>query len=257
MRLPVLPTTVTLALALGCGDATPPVAAAEPAPPAAPEPAPAPATPTVQAEMQTHYTLATHARDAVIHADLAGARLWGRGIAEQPLPEGLPTEARPLFAELQAAATALSEAPDLDTAGKRVGDLALTCAECHEFTGGGPKHLALPLPPQDFGGGSEMAMHLWSTEWLWFGLIANDTAAWSRGAKALEEQPFQHFPHVEKKDADQMDQLVHLVASLAKPGDRADQALRFGQTITACALCHVDATKSGVKPPATPAPPAP
>lgn len=257
MRLPSS-APLALALALGCGAPTQQLPSPDPVPAAAqtPPPAAAPSTP-LQTEMQTHYSFATNARDAVIHADLAGARLWGRGLAEQPAPEGLPPHLRPLLAEMQTAAVALSEAPDLDAAGKRVGDLALSCAECHEFSGGGPKVLALPIPPQDFRGGTEMAMHKWSTEWLWFGLIANDTEAWSRGAKALEEQPFQQFPHVEKKDADQMDQLVHLVASLAKPGDRADQALRFGQTITACAMCHVDATKSGVKAPTTPAPEVP
>lgn len=201
-------------------------------------------------DMQTHWTFATNARDGVVHADLATARLWGRGMAEMPQPESLPTNWRPMWAEMTAAATKVSESADLEAAGARVGALALTCAECHSFTGGGPGHLILPLPEPKFNTTqSDMALHKWAAEWMWVGLIANDAEAWKRGADALIEEPFKTFEQVPKKDANQMEHVVHIVASLAEPGERAEQAERYGQLITACALCHTDAQKGGVKAP--------
>lgn len=200
-------------------------------------------------DMQTHWTFATNARDGVIHTDLATARLWGRGLAEAPQPESLPTKWRPMYAEMQAAATKVAQAPDLASAAAAVGKLGLTCAECHDFTGGGPGHLVLPMPEPKFDASKgDMPLHKWATEWLWVGLVSSDQASWDRGAKALLESPFEPHQGVTPED-EQMEHVTHIVASLAEKSDRASQSQRFGEVITACAVCHTDAQKTGLKAP--------
>lgn len=206
--------------------------------------------PTLQSEMQTHWDFATAARDAVIHGDLAAARLWGRGLAERDAPRQLPRRWRPLYADMQAAADNVGRASDLAEAGAAVAQLGLTCAECHDFTGGGPKRHVIRIPqpilPEDAG---DMPLHRWAVDWLWVGLVSDSPSAWTEGAKALEQAEFGERPDAPQSSVGltQMEQLVHVLPSLADAEDRADQAERFGQTLTACAMCHGVVQEAGLK----------
>ncbi len=203
---------------------------------AADTPAPTP----LKEEMQTHWTHVTHARDGVVEGDLAEVKKWAAAMAVLEAPAKLPAPWRPMYADMQAAAGRVAAAEDLPKAAEQVGALALTCAECHDFTGGGPGHLVLPMPEQDFGK-DEMALHQWASDWLWIGLISNSTEAWQRGADALQKQPFKHFEKAPAAEAEVLEQTVHIVASLAEVGDRASQAGAYGRLITACATCHAGA----------------
>lgn len=225
------------------------------------DPAPTEGTTPLAAEMQNHWTVATGARDAVIHGDLAGAHVIARGLATRPAPEALPDPWRPLYAEMQAAADKIAVSDSIEAAAAAVGTLGLTCAECHDFTGGGPKKLVLPMPPPKLPeGASDMPLHLWAVDWLWVGLVSKDAESWKRGAEALEHAPFAERPNAPRSDVGltAMEHLAHLLPSTAMGDDRALMAQRFGETITACALCHGEVSDAGLKQPPGPAPkPAP
>ena len=109
----------------------------------------------------------------------------------------------------------------------------------------------LPLPPQKFpeGPGLDMALHNWTSNWMWIGLLANDVESWKRGAQALEHAPFHERPDVpmDEKGVAQLEQLVHIIPSLDEELDRATMALRYGELITACALCHTKMVDHGLR----------
>ena len=213
------------------------------------EPPPAVDTSTT-AQMRNHWTQATAARDSVIHGDLAGARLMGASLSERQAPDTIPRKSRPLYAKMQVAALALSEATELQQAGAAVGALGLTCGECHSFTGGGPLHVALPDPPPMSGPlPSDMALHQYSVDMLWLGLVADYPAAWKRGAEALANSTFDHNQpgRLGSVDLRAMEHITHLVPALANADEPADIAERFGQTITACAMCHGEVQDLGIK----------
>ncbi len=245
LRLPLLVST-TFAAVLIAGAAT----AEEPASSDAPA-ATEPAKPTLAQDMRSHFAMATGARDAVIQGDLAGARVWAQGLAESEAPANMPRKWRPLYAEMQVAASAVTRADSLEAAGPAVGRLGLTCSECHDFTGGGPKAQVLPLPPQEFpkGEGLDMALHNWTSNWMWIGLLSDDSTSWNRGAKALEAAPFHDRPEVPmtEKGVAQLEQLVHIIPTLDDNIDRATMAQRYGELITACAICHSKMAEHGLR----------
>lgn len=216
-----------------------------------PEPVP------LASDMQDHWTVAEYARQAVLTGQLQEARTIGRNLAEAPAPEALPEAFRPLYAELKSAAKTLGEAKSLPDAGHAVGQLGLTCAECHSFTKAGPTAVNVPepSPKKPKAGKSDMPLHDWAARWMWYGLIADDGKAWSKGADALAHAEFGERPDVPmggSTNVTAMEHQTHLVPSMADPADREDMALRFGQLTTACASCHRVSQDAGVK--ADPAP---
>jgi len=211
--------------------------------------------PSTAKEMRNHWSLATGARDAVIHGDLAGARVLATGLAEHRQPGTIPRKSRPLYAQMQVAALELSRAADLQSAGEAVGVLGATCGECHSFTGGGPRHHALPEPPAEvMPMPGDMKLHQYGADMLWLSLVTANPDAWTKGAEALANATFDHNQpgRLGSVDLRAMEHIAHLVPALADTYETSDMATRFGQTLTACAMCHNEAEAYGLKPDSRP-----
>jgi len=202
------------------------------------------------AEMRHHWFIATNARNAVVEGDLARARIWGAELSQQTPPTTLHRRARPLYAELQVAALALSRASDLVEAGKAMGIVGESCARCHRFTGGGPRYVGLPVPPQSRPESSDMELHVWGAEMLWLGLVTDNSQLWQSAADTLWRSPLTERPAKPRTDLNlaAMEQLTHLLPSLADTEDLSDMATRYGETISTCGLCHIQAEDAGLKP---------
>lgn len=209
-------------------------------------------TETLAAEMHQHWRVVEQARQSLLQGDVGGAAAMGRELAKDGSPRGLPSELRPLYAELKAAAKDLSKANELEGASLALGRLGLTCAECHSFTGEGPRNAQIPTPSAALPDGSpDMALHGWAASWLWVALISNDGDAWSKGADALAAAEFGERPDVPRDGAQNVTALehqAHLVPSMADPADREEMALRYGQMLNACSTCHSVSQDAGAKP---------
>lgn len=207
--------------------------------------------PKVVAKMHTQLALATQVRDAVIHGDLDAVHSAAAELETLEIKGSLPDLWRPMLAETKQAAAKLATAEDLATASTLIGELGLSCADCHSMTGGGPELVDLPL--QEWTQSAKMPLHKWSADWMWLGLIADDAAAFKRGgaelanadldARFTDDTPGEGFT--------QLEQLVTMIGTMAAEEelDSAKRAELYGQFVGVCTQCHTKMQESGRKAP--------
>jgi len=203
---------------------------------------------TMNEQMHAHLRHATLARDALIQGDLDGVHRAGAELAAVPMSAEMPDAWRPMLAETKQVAERLATVVDLKTASGLVGDLALTCANCHTATGSGPSLDALPA--QKWDEGAKMPLHKWSADWMWLGLIAADEAAWKRGGAELVNArlgPAFADAKPASEGLAQLEQLVTVIGGMAveQELDEAERARLYGQFVGVCAQCHLKVEASG------------
>jgi cytochrome c553 len=197
------------------------------------------ATPPVASEMHTRFELATRARDGVVAGDLDAVRAAGRELADLEPPAGLPEPWRPWVAEVKVKAESLARSADLVKASGHVANLTLACAACHQAMDGGPSLKDGDVPAQTWRPGDNMALHSWSSNWMWLGLITGDEGVWVKGAKELSSAPLVPRFEGEAEALKAKEQVLYSLADKAtKPLSESERAELYGAFIGACSGCH-------------------
>jgi cytochrome c553 len=199
--------------------------------------------PPLAAQMHERYALLTRIRDEVVQGRLDGARSAARSLAELAPPEGLPVAWAPFVAVIDAEAGKVAAAPDLLTAAMATPRIAVACAGCHGATSGGPGlDRAGDIPPQVWEPDTNMQLHAWGVDWMWLGLLANDDAAWTRGAGELAKQPLplRFETATPEGGRTQLEQGVYVLAGRALAVDEpAERAELLGTMFATCTQCHL------------------
>lgn len=212
-----------------------PLAAAGPPEPQPPAPSEVPA---VHDRMARHYLLTTNIRAAVLRGDVDAAQELGEQLSHLD-PGALPDSWQPALEALAQNGRDLAVASNLEDSAKAMGQLAIACADCHEATGGGPTLSGDAAPPPAWTEDSHMPLHLWGSEWIWLGILANDDTAVRRGAEVLAGGPLlvpspTHDPALK---ADEVE--VHRIArEMALAPDLGTRRQLYGDLIARCGSCH-------------------
>ena len=101
---------------------------------------------------------------------------------------GLPAKAVPYAATLQQAASRVTQATDIASAGMSAATMLGTCGECHRTVGAMPAVDVRPAPSvgQTVG---HMLAHERAVEQLMQGLVVPSSTSWNAGAQALRTAP--------------------------------------------------------------------
>jgi len=193
-------------------------------------------------EMHERYWSLTDARDAIVAGELDKAKQVAKSMRAASTDKRVPRKWRDHMSELDRATAAIETAKDLDAASLAVANAAVACGSCHEATKGGPNLVgAGNVPPQDWEEGQNMALHRWSMDWMWLGLLDDSDAAWKRGASELGNQPLMFkFPAELEgmEDRAALEKKVYDLAEFAtisEPGQRGEV---FGILVATCSECH-------------------
>ncbi|MEZ4318114.1 MAG: hypothetical protein R3F61_11440 [Myxococcota bacterium] len=195
----------------------------------------------LQTSMRAHLSTATAARNAVIRGDAAGAKAAAMGLEFINPPDALPPDWLPYVVDMQMEAWLMENSPDIAAAGFKVAQIGQACASCHAGVNAGPTVTPGSVPSRTFAEQDVMKRHAWAVDWMWVGLLANDQAAWGRGATELAESPFpsvilQDFP--EQKFMDLEDKLHDLAIEGQAATNPDKRAVVFGKMLSTCARCH-------------------
>jgi len=243
---------VAMIFALGCGDEAEPSSSeatdgtesaqetesAEEAP-AAEIPPPTPA----QALMHGHYRRASEARDALIRADIEGARGHMAWLATHEEGDALAPNLRPMLTAMQTEAARFAEASTMTEAGDALARTLVQCGNCHQASGGGFV-VALPPMPAGEGTAAHMQRHMWSAERMWEGLVTADDEQFRAGTDALREAPLhdEHVPAANTQPEGRVDAITELVHQLGVEAQDAStpeaRASIYGRYLATCGTCH-------------------
>ncbi len=238
---------LAMILAAGCGEEATPASsggADSEDRSAAEEPATQipPATPA-QALMHGHYRRASDARDALIRADIEGARGDMTWLATHHDGDALPENLRPLLTAMQTEAARFAEASTMTEAGLALAQTLVRCGNCHEASGGGFA-VALPPLPEGEGSAAHMRRHRWAAERMWEGLVIADEEQFRAGSDALREAPLHQeaVPSAEGETDERVEAITALVHALGEEAQRATttdaRASIYGRYLATCGTCH-------------------
>lgn len=213
------------------GPHSPPAPAAT-APPEVPAPAAASAH-SVRENMWAHFEAASELQRAVAQGRLADAR---------ELASWLETRAEPRTPALEAAARSIREAPDLQTAGRLTGALALACSACHEANRRSPVFV-IPREPDDGPSiEAQMQRHQWAAARLWEGVVGPNDDAWYTGVKVMEAARIDLRWTTNARPAPEAAALAAAMRGLANQAinteSRTGRAELYGAMLHTCASCH-------------------
>lgn len=198
--------------------------------------------PPLTSEMHARFNALTSARDAVIAGKLKDASAAIAPLCSTDPLAPFPATWAPMLRRVEDEAKILKASPDLASASVAVAKVAIACAECHIATGGGPlEATATDIPPQKWDEGQNMPLHRWAANWMWLGLIANDSGAWERGATELDTQPlammFENAPIPGMKELEQ--RVYQLANKAVTTEDLSERGVLYGELLSTCNQCHV------------------
>lgn len=180
-------------------------------------------------------------RSAVIDGKTAAAKAAAKKIARTS-GDGLPAAWNARVAAVREAALAAASAADLSQAAEGAARIAVACSGCHAEMDGGPDRAQLAaIPAQGWTEGTNMQLHDWATDVMWFGLLAPDDEVWKSGASELASEPialrFREPPLQEGRT--ELELRLYVLAGAARELATADEkAVLYGQMIATCAECH-------------------
>ena len=94
-----------------------------------------------------------------------------------------------------------------------------------------------------------MPRHLWASEWMWLGILANNDEAVLRGAETLAEGPVVNPSATREPWIGEREAEVHRIAKemVAAP-DLATRRQMYGSLIGQCGSCHIRLETEGQTP---------
>jgi cytochrome c553 len=197
---------------------------------------------TTSRRMLDHDIRARALRDAVVRGDLEGAKSAARAIAALTPSPALDASAQPLFEEMQREARRVAEAPDLVWAAHGVGNVAATCAACHDAMGRSPppsRRAPTGAPNVE----TQMVRHLWASDRLWEGLSTPSEASWRAGAAVLADPTLAEAELLRGRPVPPP--IEGLAATVRKLGldaatteNRVARGALYGELLDSCARCH-------------------
>jgi mono/diheme cytochrome c family protein len=190
----------------------------------------------VRFHMHENFDLLRAIEKLLVHGKLEEARSLARSIAQAPDEPGLAAFAGPAAA-VREQASALAGAGSLDDALRGEARLAQACADCHVAAGVVPELREPPsAPPDQPTVEARMTRHLWATDRLWEGIVAQSDDAWRAGLDVLAATPLPGTSSdaVRAKLARQLQRM----ATTAKQDQAGDRARSYGEILATCAACH-------------------
>lgn len=198
--------------------------------------------------MAQHLAITAAARNAVITGNLDEANAQGKLLRHLPL-DGLPQNWQDRLSNLSSAARDLEAAPNIAMAGLAVGEIGQTCSACHLATSGGPKIDGSGIPPQTWTTDSHMPQHLWASEWMWLGMLANNDEAFLRGAKTLSDEPLMQVAPTRPEWFAETEAEVHRIAKeMQAASDLPAREALYGALLAQCGTCHMRLETDGATP---------
>lgn len=217
-----------IVLTMGCGTSSPNL----PETPALREPTEV----EMVSAMEEHYTLAIRAHDALIRGEIDAAKSHLSALSAATLPERAPEAWSALHGSLKTAAAGAARADDLPSVARGLAAVAETCGDCHTALGRGPNYPA-PAPPDAVDLPEQMRAHQFATERLWEGITGRWEYGWLRGTELLAASAVfrgEISPELSGLEAD-LRTAATLAGAAATPHDRA---IRYGEILAMCAVCH-------------------
>ena len=201
------------------------------------EPKPA-EQPAVHARMAQHYSLAAAARAAVLRGDVDTAQAQGRALGALG-SDGLPASWKPFLSELSQSGRELANAPDIAQAAAAVGRIATACSDCHAQLDGGPVVATPSAEPPAWSAETHMTRHLWASDWIWMGVLANDDALLKRGATLLAKDPAVSPSGTPEPWVLELETQTHRIAKeMLDAPDLASRRALYGPLLAQCGTCH-------------------
>jgi cytochrome c553 len=190
----------------------------------------------VRFHMHENFDLLRAIEKLLVHGKLDEARILARSIAQAPDEPGLAHFAAPATA-VRERASALAGASSLDEALRAEAQLAQACADCHAAAGVLPELREPPRVPADQPTiEARMTRHLWATDRLWEGIVAQSDDAWRAGLDVLAATPLPAAGS-DVNRAKLAKQLQRL-ATDARQAQVGDRARNYGEILATCAACH-------------------
>src|SRR5690606_30264912 len=131
-----------------------------------------------------------------------------------------------------------------------VGQLGEACASCHlEISG---PRIPESSPPMADDLKSQMALHAWAAQQMWFGLIAPSDDAWVRGTEAMagaELTPDELFlDRSPSADLLELEDQARQIANEARSVENTDAADgrrgdHYAHLLATCSACHTRVAK--------------
>lgn len=194
--------------------------------------------------MPEHFAIITWARDMVINGELERTRVPLRALAEHTYKDVAPGPWMTGIARVQTLARATAEASGLPVAAAGVASMARQCGACHREVIEAP--LIDELAPYVDASRHEsladrMQRHAWALDRMWEGLVLPSKNAWTRGATALAQAPYEAPRSDQSLSPEAEASLVamrELGAEALEVEDWGARADVYGRLIVGCASCH-------------------
>lgn len=211
-----------------------------------------PATPQAEpatepaAHMEANFLRAERARDALVFGRVQEARDHARTLRDRDQSAAFPGSMRHYLQAMRQHADEVVLAGSLQEAGHAIGQLGVTCGNCHHFTKAGPAAepvTALPWkdPPEPVM--ARMLRHDIGVLQMWQGLTAPSDAAWHKGSITLTRAPLEAPEQAGEAVGDRAHAAMERIRDLAKAarvaGTHGERGEVFGALIAECAACHM------------------
>ena len=179
---------------------------------------------------------------ALVFGDLPAVRRRARALARMPRPEGL-VEGEAAVERIRLTARRLGAARSQVDARRRLAELAVACAGCHEEVADASRFLWAPEPEDDGSAAARMARHRWASESAWMGLVAPSDRRWREGMEALAAIPLpveaisddrERYPTIERWSRE----LAGRAARARELDDQGARARALTGLIELCVACH-------------------
>jgi len=182
--------------------------------------------------MDGHFAAATDTMSDVSTGEFERARMEVSRLDHEP-PDALGEELHAYVAGVRSAARAVAASPNMQEIADAVGQLGTACAACHKAAGGGARRA--PRFDRDISEYSEQRRHMWTLNWLWYGLVVPDDGAWEAGANLAALPPARYRRAGAQR-------LVRAYETAARDAGEAktdaERASTFGAILATCAACH-------------------
>jgi hypothetical protein len=190
--------------------------------------------------MHENYALYNAVERLLLRRNLDDARDMAKLIGAFPYDVGLAAWA-PQIAAVRGRAADLANAPTLDDACRRAGQLAHACAACHVASKAAPEFRQPPAQPPDLATvEARMARHLWAVERIREGVVGGVDESWRTGLEVLASAPLP-WPSADGERAT-LARRVHELAKLARQRSATDpptaRARFYGELLVTCSTCH-------------------